>query len=50
MEDPLKLITSKGATVIAVTPEKPENIKKTIKKTNASFSIIYDNGLQIMKN
>lgn len=50
MEDSLKLIRARGATVIAVTPEKPENITKTIKKTNASFSIIYDDGLQIMKS
>ena len=50
MEDSLSLITAKGATVIAVTPEKPENIVKTIQKTNASYSILYDEGLKILKS
>lgn len=35
--------------MIAVTPEQPESINKTIKKTNASFKIIHDKDLQIMK-
>ena len=49
IEDSLSLITSKGATVLAVTPELPENILKTIDKTRASYSILFDEGLQIMK-
>lgn len=49
LEDSLALIKEKGATVIAVTPELPENITKTIEKTNAEFSILYDEGLKIMK-
>lgn len=49
LQDSLSLIQAKGATVVAVTPELPENISKTIEKTNAQFSILYDEGLKIMK-
>ena len=48
IEDSLQLIIAKGATVIAVTPEKPENITKTIEKTSATYSILSDDGLKIM--
>jgi peroxiredoxin len=50
LEDSLSLITAKGATLIAVTPEKQENISKTIEKTKASYSILFDDGLKIMKS
>ncbi len=50
MQDSLALITSKGATILAITPEKQENISKTIEKTKASFSILYDDELKIMKS
>jgi len=50
LEDSLSLITAKGATLIAVTPEKQENISKTIKKTKATYPILFDNGLKIMKS
>jgi len=33
---------------LAVTPELPENILKTIEKTKASYSVLYDEGLKIM--
>jgi peroxiredoxin len=49
LEDSLQYITSKGATVIAVSPELPENISKTVDKTKASYSLLYDKGLAIMK-
>ena len=49
MQDSLQLLTAKGAYVVGVTPETSENINKTIKKTNASFSIIEDKGYSIMK-
>jgi peroxiredoxin len=49
LEDSLQLIKDKGATVIAVTPELPENISKTIEKTNAEYTILFDEGLKIMK-
>lgn len=50
LEDSLSLISAKGATLIAVTPEKQENISKTIEKTKASYSILFDDGLKIMKS
>ena len=50
LEDSLSLITAKGATLIAVTPEKQENISKTIEKTKATYAILFDDGLKIMKS
>ncbi len=49
LEDSLQQIKAKAATVLTVTPEKQENISKTIAKTNSTFSILHDEGLQIMK-
>jgi peroxiredoxin len=49
LEDSMQQIISKGATLVAVTPEKPESITKTIEKTSASYSILYDDQLKIMK-
>ncbi len=49
LEDSLLQITSKGATLVAVTPEKPENITKTIGKTKATYPVLHDAGLKIMK-
>ena len=48
LEDSIGLIQAKGATVLAITPELPENISKTIEKTKASYPILYDKGLKIM--
>ncbi|HCW08262.1 MAG TPA: alkyl hydroperoxide reductase [Cytophagales bacterium] len=50
LEESLLKFTAKGATVIAVTPEQPTYISKSIAKTNASFSILHDEGLKIMKS
>lgn len=50
LQDSLSLITAKGATLIAVTPEKPENINKTIEKTKAAYPVLFDEGLKIMKS
>jgi len=49
LEDSLSLVTAKGATVLCITAEKEENISKTIEKTKASFPILHDYGLKIMK-
>jgi peroxiredoxin len=49
-EDSLELIKSKGATVVAITPELPTYVLKTINKTKASFSIISDKDQSIMKS
>ena len=50
IEDSLMFITEKKSIVLAVTPEKPENISKTIGKTKATYSILHDEGLEIMKD
>ncbi len=48
LQDSLAMITDKGAQLIAVSPEKSENIKKTIEKTKANYSIVSDERLKIM--
>lgn len=49
VQDSLSLIKEKGATVVAVTPESPESISKTIEKTKAEFAIVHDVDIKIMK-
>lgn len=49
LEDSLNFLKEKGASLVAITPEKPENIKKTMAKTKASYPILFDEGLKIMK-
>lgn len=49
LQDSLQFITDKGATLVAVSPEIPENVAKTIEKTKATYSVLYDEGLKIMK-
>jgi peroxiredoxin len=49
LQDSLQWIKDKGATLVAVSPEKPENVLKTVEKTKAEYSILYDEGLKIMK-
>jgi len=49
LEDSLQLIKNKGARLIAITPEKPEYISKTIEKTKASYPLVYDKEMKIMK-
>ena len=48
-QDSLDRIREKGATLVAVTTESPENISKTIEKTGAQYSILYDAELKMMK-
>jgi peroxiredoxin len=50
LEDSLVLITGRGATLVAVTPELGENVSKTIAKTGAKYPILHDEGLKIMKS
>lgn len=49
LQDSLQLIRDKGAEVIAVSPEKSEWRDSTIGRTKASFPVISDEGLKIMK-
>lgn len=47
IQDSLQLITDKGATVVAVSPQKPEYLDKMADKTGASFRLLYDEGYAI---
>jgi peroxiredoxin len=49
LQDSLSFIKEKGAQLIAVSAEKPENISKTVEQTKAEYPVIYDEGLKIMK-
>jgi peroxiredoxin len=48
LQDSLPFIISSGASLIAVTPEKNTEIQKTIAKSGATFSIIWDEEHKIM--
>lgn len=48
--DSLSMLTAKGATLLAITPETAENVKKTIEKTKTDFPVLEDVGLAIMKS
>ena len=50
INDSLSFLTAKGATVVAITPEVADNIKKTVEKTKAAYSILEDKGMAIMKS
>lgn len=49
LQDSLQLILNKGASLIAFSPEVNLSIDKTISKTKASFSIVYDSNYVVMK-
>lgn len=49
LNDSLSLITAKGASVIAISPETTGNVEKTVEKTHATFPIISDSLMSIMK-
>lgn len=48
IQDSLQMILDAGASIVAITPEKGERIEKTMKKSGATFSIIYDENHRIM--
>lgn len=50
LQDGLKLIEQKGSTILLITPEKQENIQKTILKTNITIPVIYDEDYRIMED
>lgn len=50
VEDSLPMIKEKGATVLAITPETDEAILQTIAKTKATYSLMNDHGLKIMRS
>jgi peroxiredoxin len=47
LQDNLRSITEKGATVIALSPEKPEYLEKMVSKTGAKFMLLYDEEYKI---
>ena len=47
--DSLQFIKDKGATLLAVSPEKPESIRLTVEKAKVEYPVLYDEGLRIMK-
>lgn len=47
LEKNLDKIYEKGASVVAVSPENSEFLKRTADKTKASFSLLYDEGYKI---
>lgn len=47
IQDSLKYIQEKGAQVVVISPEKPEFIEKTIEKSKAEFTVLYDEGQKI---
>lgn len=49
LQESLKEVESKGASVALITPEKQEYIQKTIAKTQTTIPIIWDEGFKIMK-
>jgi len=49
LNDSLSLITAKGATIVAISPETAENVAKTVSKSKASFPVISDKDLSILK-
>ncbi len=47
VQDSLGLISETGAQLIAISPEKPEYLAKSAKKTGASFTLLYDSAYAI---
>jgi len=47
IQDSLRFIYETGATVVAISPEKPEYLEMTKNKTGAEFTILYDEGYRI---
>jgi peroxiredoxin len=49
LQDSLQLLTDKNVSVIAISPEGSDGVAKTISKSNATFSVLSDDGLKISK-
>ena len=47
--DSLSFIEGRGASVMAISPETPANILKTISKTKSTFPVLSDTGMSMMK-
>lgn len=49
IQDSISLLSEKKVTVIAVSPETSDGVAKTVKNAKASYSVISDKGLVILK-
>ncbi|GAB4091887.1 peroxiredoxin family protein [Flaviaesturariibacter terrae] len=49
LQDSLQLLADKKVQVVAITPEAQEGIQETVKKTGASFPILYDADAKLEK-
>jgi len=49
LQDHLEDFKKAGAQIVAITPEKTENINKTLGKTKANFPVLWDKDNSIMK-
>lgn len=49
LQDSLKSITDKGASVLVITPDKPQYIEEMKKKSGATMEILWDQDYSIMK-
>ncbi len=47
LQDSLGMIYTKGAQVVAITPETKEGIDSTVRKTGAIFPILYDEDMKV---
>ncbi len=50
LQDHLEDFKKAGAQIVAISPEKTENINKTIKKTKAEFPVLWDKDNSIMES
>jgi peroxiredoxin len=48
-QDSIQQFDNKNAVLFAISPEQEDGIQKTAKTTKASFSLIHDEGLEIMQ-
>ena len=47
MQDSLDFILARNAVVVAVSPENPDNVDKTVRKYQLGFHVVYDSGNQL---
>ncbi len=50
LQDNLENFKKAGAQIVAISPEKTENINKTVKKTKADFPVLWDKDNSIMES
>ena len=50
LQDSLSYIYAAGASIVAISPEKPEYLAKTAEKTKATFTLLYDEDYKISQD